>query len=128
MSHLDPDTFGILCRNPIENALRLGDREVPVEVTRPVSGAFIVANDGPSVPPEMQQPLTEHFHRAKAATHGSGPGLANVAAMAERIERPLTLALPHPGSRPVSRQARNGRSSRQRGPLPSARSSATLQA
>jgi two-component system OmpR family sensor kinase len=97
MSDLDPDAFGILCRNLVENALRHGYGAAPVEVTLTLDGQLIVANDGPVLPPETLDRLTARFERAGASTDGSGLGLAIVAAIAERIGSPLVLRSPRGG-------------------------------
>ena len=98
MSDLDPDAFGILCRNLIENALRHGSDTGPVTVGISSSGALSVSNEGPIVPPEALDRLTTRFERAGADTNGSGLGLAIVAAIAERIGSPLVLKSPRSGA------------------------------
>ncbi|MGD9507810.1 MAG: sensor histidine kinase [Geminicoccaceae bacterium] len=98
LSDLDPDAFGILCRNLLENALRHGAEAAPVAVTLKADGQLIVANDGRVVPREALDRLTARFERAGARTDGSGLGLAIVAAIAERIGSRLVLESPRPGS------------------------------
>ncbi|MDP3340433.1 ATP-binding protein [Frigidibacter sp.] len=98
MSDLDPDAFGILCRNLVDNAVRHGAKTAPVEVTLTPGGQLIVANDGPVLPPETLTRLTARFERADASTDGSGLGLAIVAAIADRIDSPLVLRSPRPGA------------------------------
>jgi two-component system OmpR family sensor kinase len=98
MSDLDPDAFGILCRNLVENALRHGLEGPGVEVTLMQDGQFIVANEGPLQPPETLARLTARFERAGASADGSGLGLAIVAAIADRIDSPLVLISPRPGA------------------------------
>lgn len=97
MSDLDPDAFGILCRNLIENALRHGQETAPVEVTLSADGTFTVANEAPVLPPETLNRLSLRFERADTSGDGSGLGLAIVAAIAERIGSPLVLASPRRG-------------------------------
>jgi len=97
LSDLDPDAFGILCRNLVENALRHGPADTPVEVTLEADGTFRVANEGPVVPAETLARLTERFERGGTGAEGSGLGLAIVAAIAERISSRLDLRSPHPG-------------------------------
>lgn len=97
ISDLDPDAFGILCRNLVDNALRHGAGASPVEVTLRPDGALIVANDGPVVPPEVLQRLTDRFERAGGVADGSGLGLAIVAAIAGRIGSALVLRSPRSG-------------------------------
>ena len=98
MSDLDPDAFGILCRNLVENALRHGSDAAPVEVTLTRDRLLIVANDGPVLSPETLDSLTARFERAGASNGGSGLGLAIVAAIADRIGSPLVLRSPRPGT------------------------------
>ena len=98
ISDLDPDAFGILCRNLVDNALRHGAKAVPVDVTLTPDGELIVANEGPVLSPETLNRLTARFERAGASTDGSGLGLAIVAAIADRIGSPLILRSPRPGA------------------------------
>lgn len=99
MSDLDPDAFGIVCRNLVDNAVRHGLDATPVEVTLTSDGQLIVANQGPVLPPEALDRLTARFERAGASTDGSGLGLAIVAAIADRAGNPLVLSSPRPGSK-----------------------------
>lgn len=98
MSDIDPDAFGILCRNLVENALRHGADTAPVEVTLTGEGQLIVANDGPVLPRDTLDRLTARFERANSSIDGSGLGLAIVAAIADRIGSPLRLESPRPGT------------------------------
>lgn len=98
MSDIDPDAFAILCRNLVENALRHGSQDAPVDVTLTRDGQLVVTNDGPLLPRETLDRLTARFERANASTDGSGLGLAIVAAIADRIGSPLLLESPRPGA------------------------------
>ncbi len=98
MSDLDPDAFAILCRNLVENALRHGSENVPVEVILTTDGQLIVANDGAVLSRDTLGLLTKRFERAGARTDGSGLGLAIVAAIADRIGSSLVLESPRPGA------------------------------
>jgi two-component system OmpR family sensor kinase len=98
LSDLDPDAFGIICRNLVENAVRHGAPDGRIEVTLAENGMFRVANDGPVVPAETLATLTMRFQRGASATEGSGLGLAIVAAIAERIAATLVLRSPRPGT------------------------------
>jgi two-component system, OmpR family, sensor kinase len=97
LSDLDPDALGIVCRNPLENALRHGDPAAPVEVTLTPGGHLAVANEGFVVPAETLAHLTERFERGAPELGGSGLGLAIVAAIAERVGSRLELRSPRPG-------------------------------
>lgn len=98
MSDLDPDAFGILCRNLVENALRHGVGTAPVEVTLTSDGRLVVSNDGPVLPADVLDRLTARFERAGALTDGSGLGLAIVVAIADRTRSQLVLESPRPGA------------------------------
>lgn len=98
MSDLDPDAFGILCRNLVENALVHGLDTAPVEVSLSAEGKLTVSNDGPVLSLETLLGLTARFERADAKTDGSGLGLAIVAAIADRIASPLVLKSPRAGA------------------------------
>lgn len=97
LSDLDPDAFGILCRNLIDNALRHGAPGTSVAVTLSADGTFSVANDGPVVPAETLARLTGRFERANTTGGGSGLGLAIVQAIAERSGSRLLLKSPRSG-------------------------------
>ncbi len=98
LSDIDPDAFAILCRNLIENALRHGSQDAPVEVSLAADGNLTVANEGPVLPGDLLDRLTARFERGNAGTDGSGLGLAIVAAIADRIGSPLRLKSPRPGA------------------------------
>ncbi len=97
MSSLDPDAFGIVCRNLLENALRHGALDRPVTMALDSGGRLRAANDGPVIPPDRLAQLTRRFESGKAEAGGSGLGLAIVAAIAERSGASLTLLSPRPG-------------------------------
>lgn len=97
MSDLDPDAFGILCRNLIENALRHGQEGSAVEVELTADGTLIIANAGPVVPAQTLARLTARFERAGTSAEGSGLGLAIVAAIADRLGSELSLKSPRTG-------------------------------
>lgn len=98
LSDLDPDAFGILLRNLIDNALRHGAEDSPVDVRLAADGTLSVANDGPLVRQEVLSRLTQRFERGGAGNDGSGLGLAIVAAIAERLGTSLALRSPRSGS------------------------------
>ncbi len=98
LSDLDPDIFGILCRNLIENSVRHGAAGKPVRVTLTLDGRLTVANDGPVVAGDVLARLGRRFERAGATADGSGLGLAIVAAIAARLNSPLQLNSPRTGA------------------------------
>lgn len=99
MSDLDPDAFGIVCRNLVENALRHGADTSPVEVTLKQNGEFSVSNEGNILPPEILNRLATRFERGSTQSDGSGLGLAIVAAIADRVGSSLVLSSPRPNSK-----------------------------
>ena len=94
LSDLDPDAVAILLRNLVDNALRHGWPDTPVEVALRPDGTLTVANEGPVLPPEVPARLMIRFERAGAGAERSGLGLAIVAAIAERTGHVLRLCAP----------------------------------
>jgi len=104
LSDLDPDAFGILCRNLVENALKHGDPAAPVEVALSPDGLLTVTNACAAIPPEDLERLTARFVRSQSAgSEGTGLGLAIVRTIAERAGGDLEIRSPVPG-RPVGFQ------------------------
>ncbi len=97
MSDLDPDVFAIVLRNLIENALRHGAPDAPIELALRRDGMLTVANEGPVVPGEVLSRLRRRFERAGAQSEGSGLGLSIVQAIAQRMDTELVLRSPRPG-------------------------------
>ncbi|MCE8459321.1 sensor histidine kinase, partial [Rhodovulum sulfidophilum] len=95
LSDLDPDAFGILCRNLIENALKHG--RGTVDVTLDARGVLSVANGGDPVPAADLARLTARFARSNGGTEGAGLGLAIVRTIAERSSGRIELVSPRPG-------------------------------
>ena len=98
LSDLDPDAFGILARNLIENALRHGTAEQLVVVALSPGGVLSVANDCAPIAAGDLARLTQRFARAETAGEGVGLGLAIVRTIAERGEGDLQMLSPSPGS------------------------------
>lgn len=97
MSDLDPDVFGILCRNLIDNAQRHGTAAGGIAVELHPDGRLCVQNDCDPIPPEVLVALDARFTRAANAGEGSGIGLAIVRTIAERAQGRLELRSPIPG-------------------------------
>jgi two-component system OmpR family sensor kinase len=94
---LDPDAFAVLARNLIENAVKHGDPEAPIEA-RLTADRFAVVNRGPVVPPERLRRLTQAFARGPTRAEGSGLGLAIVSAICRGARLRLDVASPPPGA------------------------------
>ena len=97
LSDLDPDAFGILSRNLIENALKHGTPETPITVRLEHPGILRISNACPVFSPGDLQGLTGRFVRANGTTDGTGLGLAIVRTIAERANAQLELLSPAPG-------------------------------
>lgn len=97
LSDLDPDIFGILVRNLVENALRHGTPGAPVSVRLGPDATLSVENDCAPVPAQTLARLGTRFERAPGAGKGSGLGLAIVRAIVTRSGGRLDLASPLPG-------------------------------
>jgi two-component system, OmpR family, sensor kinase len=76
MSHLDPDAFGILVKNLVENAFNHGDGSAPISITVHGDRRISVVNRCPVVPPEALAKIKGRFERGAAKVSGSGLGLA----------------------------------------------------
>lgn len=98
LSDLDPDAFGIICRNLIENALHYGTPDTAIDVRLAPDGTFQVGNDCPVIPAATLALLTRRYERGVSGRQGSGLGLAIVAAIADRISSQLVLRSPRPGT------------------------------
>ena len=96
-SLVDPDALAILMRNLIENALKHGAANQPVEVHLTIEGVLRVINAGPIVPAEDMQHLTERFVRSKTLASGSGLGLAIAQTIALGVGTKLVLYSPAKG-------------------------------
>jgi len=97
LSDLDPDAFGILLRNLIENALKHGTTGAPIRIGLAEPAVLTVSNSGPVIPQADLDRLTARFARAGAARAGTGLGLAIVRTIAERADAVLELRSPAPG-------------------------------
>jgi two-component system OmpR family sensor kinase len=96
-SAIDPDAFGILLRNLIENALKYGAVDQPVEVSLTDQALLRVVNGGPAVPEPVLQRLTERFVRGNSETSGSGLGLAIAKTIVQGVGASMTLVSPAKG-------------------------------
>jgi two-component system OmpR family sensor kinase len=94
---IDPDAFAILLRNLIENAMKHGASDQPIEVSLSSTALLRVVNAGPVVPPALLAQLSGRFVRGNSQAEGSGLGLAITAAIAQGVGARLQLASPAPG-------------------------------
>ena len=96
-SRLDPDAFAILARNLIENALKHGRGNQPIDVYLSQDGTLRVVNDCDLVPPKDIALLRNRFVRSNTTATGSGLGLAIVDAITTGAGISLHLRSPATG-------------------------------
>jgi two-component system OmpR family sensor kinase len=96
-SAIDPDAFAILLRNLIENALKYGAADQPVEVSLTDQAMLRVVNGGPAVPEPVLRRLTERFVRGNSETSGSGLGLAIAKTIVQGVNARIRLLSPATG-------------------------------
>lgn len=96
-STIDPDAFGILLRNLIENALKYGAKDQPIDVSLNGQAQLRVVNSGPAVPLSVLQHLTERFVRGRSEISGSGLGLAIAKTIVQGVNAKMTLISPATG-------------------------------
>jgi len=97
LSELEPDAFGILCRNLLENALKHGEAGGGVDVGLSKEGVLTVSNACAALSEEELEKITTRFARANGKVDGSGLGLAIVRTIADRAGGELAFASPVPG-------------------------------
>jgi len=96
-SSIDPDAFGILMRNLIENALKYGATAQPIEVSLTEQALLRIVNGGPVVPESVLQHLTERFVRGHSEISGSGLGLAIAKTIVQGVNARMKLSSPATG-------------------------------
>ena len=95
---VDPDAFGIVLNNLLDNARRYGAADKPITVTIAAEGGIVVGNvvDGP-IDPDVDVYRTR-FKRGQTTERGSGLGLAIVDKLMEQMNGTMTLrAVDAPG-------------------------------
>jgi len=95
---IDSDAFAMVVRNLIENALKHGDPEAPVEVLLADTGTVRVRNQCAPLDPDDLARLGQPFVRGDTTADGSGLGLSIAQSILEQAGGKLTLASPIPGS------------------------------
>ncbi len=96
-SFVDPDAFAILVRNLLENAIKHGAQNRPIEVSLSSEACLRVVNEGALVPKARLQNILQRFVRGDTRAEGYGLGLAIVSMIAQGIAAELTVASPATG-------------------------------
>jgi len=95
-ANIDLDAFAICMRNLIENALKYGGDEEPVDIRVIEDHIVQVSNGGAPVSSAELSQLTTRFKRSSNKADGSGLGLAIVEAIARNTKAELKLYSPRP--------------------------------
>jgi two-component system OmpR family sensor kinase len=97
MSPIDPDAFGIVASNLLENALQHSPAGSLISVRLNADGAFSVTNAGPTFKPEDLDRLTDRFYSHDSKTTGFGLGLYICDRIARQSGGDLALRSPPSG-------------------------------
>jgi two-component system, OmpR family, sensor kinase len=88
------DVLGITLRNLIENAVRYGDPDEPIEIVIQRDRQIRLLNGGAVIPHETLETLKKPFVRGSSVGAGGGLGLAIVDSVMKQIGGSLTLISP----------------------------------
>ncbi|HXN68221.1 MAG TPA: ATP-binding protein, partial [Bradyrhizobium sp.] len=88
------DVLGITLRNLIENAIRYGAPDEPIEIVVERGRQIRLLNGGAPVPSETLETLKKPFVRGSSVGAGGGLGLAIVDSVMKQIGGSLTLISP----------------------------------
>jgi len=88
------DVLGITLRNLIENAVRYGDPDEPIEIVIDRNRQIRLLNGGAVIPSETLETLKKPFVRGCTVGAGGGLGLAIVDSVMKQIGGSLTLISP----------------------------------
>jgi two-component system OmpR family sensor kinase len=88
------DILGITLRNLIENAIRYGAPDEPIEIVIERGRRIRLLNGGAVIPPETLEGLKKPFVRGSSVGAGGGLGLAIVDSVMRQIGGSLTLISP----------------------------------
>jgi two-component system, OmpR family, sensor kinase len=91
------DVLGITLRNLIENAVRYGARDEPIEIVIERDRKIRLLNGGAVIPSETLEALKKPFVRGSSVGAGGGLGLAIVDSVMKQIGGSLTLTSPAMG-------------------------------
>ena len=88
------DILGITLRNLIENAVRYGAADEPIEIVIERGRRIRLLNGGAVIPSETLEALKKPFIRGSSVGAGGGLGLAIVDSVMKQIGGSLTLISP----------------------------------
>ncbi|HBF31776.1 HAMP domain-containing sensor histidine kinase [Rhizobium sp.] len=88
------DAFAITLRNMIENALRHGDPNQPVDISVLHQRTIVVTNGGKPLEASQLQTIRKRFQRLNSTAIGSGLGLSIIERLAEQMNASFEIASP----------------------------------
>jgi two-component system OmpR family sensor kinase len=94
---MDLDAFAIVMRNLLENAIKHGKPDTPIDIAIDGAGALVVGNESELIASEQLQQLSRRFARGATEAAGSGLGLAIVETIMRQSGGELTLRSPRAG-------------------------------
>jgi two-component system OmpR family sensor kinase len=97
MSAIDPDAFAILIRNLLDNAIKHGSKNQPIEISFSSQGVLSIVNAGSVIPAETLAQLRRRFVRSNTLVQGSGLGLAIADAIVTAVGATMTFNSPATG-------------------------------
>ncbi|MDX2370211.1 MAG: HAMP domain-containing sensor histidine kinase, partial [Colwellia sp.] len=97
MSIIDPDAFAILIRNLLDNAIKHGGRNQPVEISFSANGILSIVNASSIIPADTLAQLRRRFVRSNISVQGMGLGLAIADAIVSGVGATMTFNSPATG-------------------------------
>jgi len=97
MSAIDPDAFAILIRNLLDNAIKHGVRDQPVEISFSSNGILNIVNVASVIPAEKLSQLRQRFVRSNVSVQGLGLGLAIADAIVSGVGATMAFNSPATG-------------------------------
>lgn len=97
MSAIDPDAFVILVRNLLDNAIKYGTKNQPIEIRFSSQGVLSIVNAANVIPDVTLAQLRQRFVRSNTSVKGSGLGLAIADAIVSGIGATMTFNSPATG-------------------------------
>ncbi|SIS97511.1 ATP-binding protein [Neptunomonas antarctica] len=97
MSVIDPDAFAILVRNLLDNAIKHGASNQPIEISFSSKGVLSIVNAAPVIPAETLVQLRRRFVRSNISVQGLGLGLAIADAIVTGAGAAMTFNSPATG-------------------------------
>ncbi len=97
--HINPDAFGIVLRNLLENALVHSPPDSMVDIYIENGNRVRISNEAETIKPEELANLRHRFTRGPTKASGSGLGLAIVSNLVDKMKANLVLSSPASGKR-----------------------------